>query len=225
MKGRGSNPFIVSTKKLPKSIHHLFTEAEIRLQDSDFLRFNYLQPKLPDAPQHIVISSQNALKAIVKIDANYFEEKTCFCVGLQTRKTLEKYGAKVVADAPDAESLVQIIDKMYLDRKFTFFSGNLRRDVLPEYLRKKGVLNAEIVVYETLPQPIKMSPQPDGILFFSPSGVKSYLLKNTLGNSVCFCIGQTTAAELKTLTRSIQVAASPSVENVAKTCIDYFKNP
>jgi uroporphyrinogen-III synthase len=224
MQDRLSNPFVVSTKKLPKSIHRLFTEAHIRLIDSDFLHFHYLQPKLPDAPQNIVLSSQNALKAILKIDENYFEGKSCFCVGSQTRKALEKHGASVVADAPDAETLVAMIDKKYSDSKFTFFSGNLRREVLPEYLRKKGILEAEITVYETQLKPMKISPQPDGILFFSPSGVMSYLLKNTLNDSVCFCIGQTTAAELKNLTASIQITHSPSLENVAKTCIDYFKN-
>jgi len=37
----------------------------------------------------------------------------------------------------------------------------------------------------------------DGILFFSPSAVESYLKSNTIKDEMCFCIGETTAEALE----------------------------
>jgi uroporphyrinogen-III synthase len=52
----------------------------------------------------------------------------------------------------------------------------------------------EIVAYTTMLTPQAITSPADGILFFSPSGVESYLLKNSGKQLVAFCLGETTAA-------------------------------
>ena len=81
----------------------------------------------------------------------------------------------------------------------------------------------EIQVYETTLTPHKIKTKVDAILFFSPSGVESYLAENKIKNEICFCIGETTAEALEKTTRNIIVAEQPSVENVIDDVIAEYK--
>ena len=79
-------------------------------------------------------------------------------------------------------------------------------------------------VYTTSLTPKKINSELDGILFFSPSAVSSYLKENILSNEICFCIGTTTAKEVEKTTKNIVIANQPTVENVIIQSINYFKN-
>ena len=100
----------------------------------------------------------------------------------------------------------------------------MRRDTLPEALKKAGVRCNEVEVYETVLTPHKITSPTDGLLFFSPSGVASYLRENCITNQECFCIGTTTAEALQNVTENIIVANKPSIENVIIQCINYYKD-
>ena len=56
----------------------------------------------------------------------------------------------------------------------TFFCGNQRRDTLPDKVRAAGIKVEELVVYETVELPLKVTDHYDAILFYSPSGVRSF---------------------------------------------------
>ena len=65
----------------------------------------------------------------------------------------------------------------------------------------------------------------DGILFFSPSAVESYLKLNTIKEEMCFCIGETTAEALENKKiKNIIIADKPSVENVIYEVLEYYNN-
>lgn len=96
----------------------------------------------------------------------------------------------------------------------------MRRDTIPNAFQKNNIIFEEIEVYQTVLTPHKMDNQVDGILFFSPSAVQSYVMENAITNEICFCIGTTTAAELTTNNKVI--ANQPTVENVIIQCINYF---
>ena len=65
----------------------------------------------------------------------------------------------------------------------------------------------------------------DGILFFSPSAVESYLKLNAIKEEMCFCIGETTAESLENKkVKKIIIAEKPSVENVIYEVIEYYNN-
>ena len=150
-----------------------------------------------------------------------------YCVGLKTKELLNENGFTVEAYTGYAEDLAEIITLVYSDESFTFFSGNLRRDTLPEMLTENGISFNEIKVYDTTLTPHKISEKVDGILFFSPSAVTSYLKKNTLANEKLFCIGNTTADALRnvlseTKIKNIKTAYQPSVENVIEQVIEYY---
>jgi uroporphyrinogen-III synthase len=80
----------------------------------------------------------------------------------------------------------------------------------------------EIEVYKTVLTPTAITSKPNGILFFSPSGVESYLKQNTITDETCFAIGTTTAEALESITTNIIIANQPTVENVIIQCIKHY---
>ena len=146
-----------------------------------------------------------------------------FCVGSKTADLLDELGFTVQEIAENAADLAKVIIDSYRTETFTFFSGNIRRNELPFALFESDVELNEIEVYETEPTPQQMG-KFDGVVFFSPSAVESYLSANQLTNETCFCIGQTTATALEKITNKITIANQPSVENTIIQCINHYKN-
>ncbi|MEC8831525.1 MAG: uroporphyrinogen-III synthase, partial [Bacteroidota bacterium] len=137
-----------------------------------------------------------------------------FCVGEKTKSLLEEKGLKVMEMAKNASELAKNIVEKYQSESFLFICGNKRRDELPKILTKNNVQYKELEVYQTNPNLKAFQRDFDGIMFFSPSGIRSYLMGNTLGNSTMFCIGNTTASEAQKHSKNIIVANKPTVENV-----------
>jgi uroporphyrinogen-III synthase len=146
-----------------------------------------------------------------------------FCVGLKTKALLEENGFNVDVYVDYASDLAEIITLIYSNESFTFFSGNLRKETVPEALKEANVNFNEIQVYETTLTPQKIKTAVDGILFFSPSAIESYLMQNKIKNEICFCIGNTTAEALEKITRNIIIADQPSVENVIEYVIEEYR--
>ena len=143
-------------------------------------------------------------------------------MGLKTKALLQENGFKVEAYTSYADDLAEIISLVYTNEAFTFFSGNLRRDTLPNALSENGIQFNEIQVYETKIMPQKIDFKPDGILFLSPSAVDSYLKLNKISNEICFAIGTTTAQALASNSiKSIEIAASQTIESVIEKVVHY----
>ena len=122
-----------------------------------------------------------------------------------------------------ASDLAEIITLIHGSDSFTFFSGNLRRETLPQALKEENVDFNEIQVYETTLTPHKIKDSVEAILFFSPSGVASYLKENTIKKELCFCIGETTAEALQKITKNFIIAENPTIEDVIEECINEYQ--
>jgi uroporphyrinogen-III synthase len=215
---------ILSAKKLQPNQRQYLLNAGFAVVEADFIDVIIKDFAVKDVAENLIFTSQNAVKAVVKKNGSKFlAGKKLFCVGSKTKALLERAGGRVEAAADYAEALSAIITERYRNEAFTFFSGNLRRDTLPEMLKDAGVVLSETEVYETVITPHKINAAPSGILFFSPSGVEGFLKENAIGNAVCFCIGTTTAQALSGITANIVIANKPSVENVIIQCINYYK--
>ena len=151
------------------------------------------------------------------------KSKNVFCVGLKTKIMLSENGYNVVAYTGYAEDLAEIITLIYASESYTFFSGNLRRETLPKALKDAKIKFNEIQVYETTLTPQKIKSPVEAILFFSPSGIESYLKENKIKNETCFCIGTTTASALEGITKNIVVADQPTIEDVIEEVIAEYK--
>ena len=221
---------ILSTKKLLPNQRQYLLNANFAVLEADFIETKLLPIKVgAKINEALIFTSQNAVNAVLESgNSQSLKEKKVFCVGLKTKELLESNGFQVQAYTGYAEDLAEIISLVYADLSYTFFCGNLRRDILPEKLKEANVTFNEIEVYKTELKPQKMSAKPDGILFFSPSGVESYVRENKITDEICFCIGNTTAEalilKLQDKTENIIIANQPSVENVIIQCINYYKS-
>lgn len=215
---------LLSTKKLLPQHKLVLQEADIELSGENFIE---IKSKTFDASllhDNLIFTSKNAVESVLlHPQIEEFRKKTAFCVGIATKAFLEEYGFKVDVYAGYASDLAEIISLIYDKESFTFFSGNLRREVLPQTLLQNGIIFNEIEVYETGLTPIKTTNTFDGILFFSPSAVESYLSVNKIQTESCFCIGETTAAALEfNNIKNIVIANKPNVEEVILKIKEYY---
>jgi len=226
---------ILSTKKLLPTQKQALLDAEIALIDEDFIETKIKNFQLSKVNDNLIFTSQNAVQSVLKHPkCEELKNKNVFSVGMKTKDLLTENGFNVIAYTGYASDLAEIISLIYNKESYTFFSGNLRRDVLPNTLKENGITFNEIEVYETNITSKKTTPPSghpskggekrfDGILFFSPSAVESYLKSNTIKEEMCFCIGETTAEALENRkTKNILIADSPSVENVIDEVIEYY---
>ena len=223
-----TNPIsILSTKTLTSEQRKVFIDANIDLLEQDFIEIENINFELKNINENLIFSSQNAVLSLME-QTNWEElkNKNVFCVGIKTKELLEQNGFKVDVYMDYASELAEIITLIYKKEIFTFFSGNLRKETLPKALKDAQINFNEIEVYQTILAPFKISVEEkfDGILFFSPSGVESYLVDNKIKTETCFCIGETTASALQKITKNIIIAEIPTVDDVIVEVIEYYKN-
>jgi uroporphyrinogen-III synthase len=215
---------IISTKILSNLQKQELVNANFEVTEADFIATKKQKFELNEINDNLIFTSQNAAQSVLEnADCEELKSKNVFCVGLKTKILLSESGFNVVAYTGYASDLAEIITLIYANESYTFFSGNLRRETLPVALKEAGVKFNEIQVYETSLTPQKIKTKADAILFFSPSGVESYLKENTIKKEICFCIGETTAEALGKTTKNIIIADQPSVEDVIEDVIEEYK--
>lgn len=215
---------ILSTKKLLSNQKQALLDANFTVIEDDFIKIEHTNFEFNDINENLIFTSQNAVHSVLQHPKwEELKSKKVFCVGLKTKILLSESGFNVVAYTGYASDLAEIITLIYASESFTFFSGNLRRETLPVALKEANVKFNEIPVYETALTPKKIKEKVEAILFFSPSGVESYLKENTIKKEICFCIGETTAEGLGKITKNIIVADQPTVEDVIEDVIEEYK--
>ncbi|MEO9571531.1 MAG: hydroxymethylbilane synthase [Polaribacter sp.] len=218
---------IYSTKKLSKVQKENLSKT-IGVEDSDFIkiRFNRIPIKVvKNQIENVVITSQNGVEALLnsftKEEMNF---KNIFCVGRRTKKLIENRIGKVAYVTKSAKKLADYLAKDLKVKEVTYFCSNVRLDVLPVFLKAHEVVVNEVEAYKTMLSSVKVSNDVSGVLFYSPSGIESYLQDNST-EKVAFCIGETTAKEARKHFKNVLVANLPSVDSVLeKVNIHYASN-
>lgn len=177
----------------------------------------------------VVFTSMNAAEAVIDclnaIDAE--PEWTIYTLGGITSTIVNNYftASEVFDDAINATLLAETVIENE-EEEVVFFCGNQRRDELPKMLAKEKIKVEEIEVYETIETPVKITKDYNGILFFSPSAVKSFFAINEVdGETVLFAIGKTTAKELKKYSMNkVLIGTHPNKEYLAQQAMEYLSN-
>lgn len=215
---------IVSTKKLSEKQKQMLLTADFSVVDEDFITIQNNEFDLDKTNDYLIFTSQNAVESVLRNKkAAGIKIKKCFCVGEKTKALLEDNGFEVIEYSEYAAELASLICNQYSKSSFTFFCGSMRRNFLPDALQFANISLKEIEVYETVLTPHKIDFIPNGILFFSPSGVKSYLQENKIENENCFCIGNSTAEALKQITPNRIIANQTTIESVIIRCIENYR--
>jgi len=215
---------LLSTKKLTSLEKSVFHPALFNVKDEDFISIELLNFEWKGEMDMLLFTSKNAVLSVLKNEKiALLKQKNCICVGEKTKELLLKNGFQVLDFAHYADDLVQIISEKYRHFSFSFFCGNLRRDVLPEFFKQNQIKFEEIQVYDNKLTPYKITEGVDAVLFFSPSGVMSFLQENKLGNQNCFCIGKTTAEVLQSHTNKIILSKKPTISSVLEEVVGFYK--
>ena len=215
---------ILSTKTLLSHQKQVLLDAGFSVTEANFIATENSDFDINRINTNLIFTSQNAVQSVLlHPNCATLKNKNVFCVGIKTKTLLEENGFHVAVYLDYASDLAEIITLIYSTDSYTFFCGNLRQETVPKALKTAQVEFNEIQVYETTLTPQKIKKPVDGILFFSPSAVESYLKENKIKNEICFCIGETTAQALDTATKNILLADQPSVENVIEDVIEEFK--
>lgn len=213
---------VISTKKLVINQKQFLLNAGFKVMDEDFISIKPIPFEINETCDILIFTSQNTVQNILKFKDQLIL-KPVLCVGIKTKLMLESHGFTVLNAQPEASELIKIIENEYLDKSFTFFCGTSRLDTIPNFLTEKNLKHEIIEVYKTIETPITIQSKMDSILFFSPSGVSSFIKENFITDEICFCIGNTTAKAVEKYSKNIVIANQPTVENVIIQCINYYK--
>lgn len=222
---------IVSTKVLAPEL-----VQQLRAIGASVTQHNFINPRI-QLPENllretiqdvIVLTSKTAVQAWVKIvDLLQLKRKQhrIYCLSEGTQKLVSTSGFTVAGIATNSALLADKILKDKNINSVTFIGGNLRRDELTNKLKTGGVTVNEIVAYKTELTPLSITSSIDGVLFFSPSGVDSFLSENSFGSTVAFCLGKTTAEHaLVKGFKTIRMAVAHTQTALVKSVIEHYKN-
>lgn len=224
---------ILSTSPLHQSLIDKLAEHNMSVDVSSMVT---IEPVVSEAltrqlselfqqPLTVVFTSTNAVNNVVAAANGVKPNWRVFCTSKATADAVTSFlGSKsIVATADNASKLA---DKVIKDRSknVVFFCGDKHRYELPDKLIRAKVGVQKVVVYKTITTSAKMTKFYDAILFFSPSGVDSFVSENEFApKTVLFAIGNTTGYALKDITRNrIIVSTIPAKENLIDTVVSYF---
>jgi uroporphyrinogen-III synthase len=207
-------PSVLSTKCLTESQKNLILQSgwalahynaiqTKRIANLDYLKNAYFE--------NAIITSQKTVFIVKELN---IQMQNVFCVGEKTANSILEFNSNILEIAAYSEDLANVILSKYAHLQFDFFCGKSRNDVLPNKLSQNEVEFKEHHLYETKSNPKKFNSPFDAILFYSPSGVKSYFATNTYQGERLICIGKTTASTAKVFSKKVEIASKTSIESL-----------
>lgn len=227
------NTHILSTVELNDNLLLSAMEHGVEIDALSFIQVEpvkdiHLDEEIADLckmPLTAVFTSANAVAAMADLLKTGKPDWNIYCIGNATKKAVLDYFDEfaVKGTAFDAALLANVI-KTHGVKEVAFFCGNKRLDALPVFLFQNDIMVHEVVVYKTIETPEQVRKRYQGIMFFSPNGVNSYLRVNDLDpHTVLFAIGHTTAGALKArVPNKIVICEAPSKERMVEKVIEYF---
>jgi hydroxymethylbilane synthase len=209
-------PHVFSTKKLTDAQLQRFN-ANIRVASEDFIKigFNRISPIiLKQKHRNVIFTSRNAVESLLTNCApQELQFENIYCVGRKTKRFIQRKIGPVAHHENTAEALAHYLVEYLEGTEVTYFRGDMSLNAIPNILEQHHITVNSIEAYKT-----KLSGQQimDGVktvLFFSPSGVESFL-KNNKADAIAYCIGETTASEARNHFKEVRVAKLPDVNSL-----------
>ena len=215
---------IYSTKKLTNDQVAKFHD-DVVAQSNDSVKINpnrLTKSIVRNEIENVIITSQNAVEALLtNFSAVELQFKNIYCVGRKTKRLIEKRIGKVKHYEQYAKDLANHMVEFMDGSEATFFCSNLRLDTIPNILEENNIKVNEVEAYETKFDAEKVEGDLDGVMFYSPSTVQSFLKQNK-AKGIAFCIGETTATEARKYFEEVRVAKVPLVESVVELVNEYY---
>ena len=215
---------IYSTKTLTEDQKLLFHNAVVaKSNDAIKISLNRIPKKIITTEiENVVITSKNAVEALLmNFSAMELQFKNIYCVGRRTKRMIENRIGKVTHMEANAKKLANYLIDYIEGAEVTYFCSDLRLDDLPNLLEKNHIKVNEIEAYQTKYDSEKLENTVDGIMFYSPSTVDSFLKQNK-ANGIAFCIGETTANVANKHFEDVRIAKVPTVESVIELVNEHY---
>lgn len=207
---------VFSTKKLTQEQLQRFSPS-IRVDSEDFIKIspNRISPlALKKTVKNVVFTSKNAVESLLtNVSAEELNFENIYCVGRKTKRLIQKKIGPVRHVENYAKDLANYLVEYIEGTEITHFGGNLSLNEIPEILGASNITVHSIEAYKTKLSGQKMDEAVKSVLFFSPSGIESYLQNNS-ADKVAYCIGETTAAAARQHFKQVKVAKIPDVASV-----------
>jgi hydroxymethylbilane synthase len=215
LKDADKNIQVFSTKNLTEAQRQRF--KNVKVESTDFLKISLNRipkPILKAKIDNVIITSQNAVEAITTIvPKEELQFKNIYCVGRRTKKLIESKIGTVKHSENSAKALADYLVDYIDGTEVTYFCSDKRLDELPSILEESHIKVNEIEAYQTVLDSVKTDDSVEGVMFYSPSTVESYMQNNS-ADKIAYCIGDTTAAEAQKHFEDVRVAKVPTVESV-----------
>ena len=209
---------IYSTKQLTNDQKAMFHD-DVVAESNDDIKINpnrLSKSVVRNEIENVIITSQNAVESLLtNFSAVELQFKNIYCVGRKTKRMVEKRIGKVKHYEQYAKDLANHMVEFMDGAEVTYFCSNLRLDTIPDILSENNIKVNEVEAYETKLDAKKVEGDLDGVMFYSPSTVQSFLQQNE-AKGIAFCIGDTTATEAKKYFEDVRVAKVPLVESVVE---------
>ena len=173
---------------------------EFLIESQDFIitennDWQEIEKNIDRNSQDYIVSSVRAANLI----KNIAKPAKFYIVGEQSKILLEEAGQQVVYCGYYADELTEFIKNTFQEKTvFNFFCSQIRRDTIPETLKKMGHVVNEVICYHTLHKIIEIEEEFDAYVFYSPSGVNSFREQYGIAEKArIFAIGKTTADAVK----------------------------
>ncbi|WP_179021525.1 hydroxymethylbilane synthase [Winogradskyella forsetii] len=216
---------IYSTKKLTNDQLALFHE-DVVAESNDAIKINpnrLSKSIVRNEIENVIITSKNSIDALLtNFSPVELQFKNIYCVGRKTKRLVEKRIGKVKHHEKYAKDLAEHMVEFMDGTEATYFCSNLRLDTIPDILTKNNIKVNEVEAYETKFDAEKVESDIDGVMFYSPSTVQSFLKQNK-AKGIAFCIGETTATEARKYFEDVRVAKVPLVESVVELVNENYK--
>lgn len=195
---------ILFTKNIDQSILTQQLGKDILVDCVEVIKTNPIQITSFDLKNYSLIFT--SVNGVISFFNNQFKPNEDFtaknynkiyCVGEKTKRELRKNGFGTFKVLKNAETLSKFIITHCQHEKFVHFCGNLAIDVLDKELPLQNIKYNKVTVYNTEEINPLVPEKYHAIVFFSPSGVRSFAKQNSLENMTLFSIGETTSGELK----------------------------
>jgi hydroxymethylbilane synthase len=216
---------VYSTKTLTEAQRQLF-KSNIVTESNDFIKISLNRiPKhlLKTKIDNVILTSQNAVEALItNYSAEELQFKNIYCVGRRTKKMIENRIGNVKHSENNAKKLANYLVEYIDGAEVTYFCSDIRLDELPTTLEENNIKVNEVEAYKTVINAIKIDSGIEGVLFYSPSTVQSFMQNNEAAKTA-YCIGETTATEAKKHFEDVRVAKLPTVESVIALVNENYK--
>lgn len=210
---------VLFTKKIDKDYASSFLGDRFIVDCEDFISTEALHAT-PFSLENksLIFTSVNAINHFL---ASGFEiqKNPVYCVGEKTRAVLEAHGFGVSLCKRNALELAMSLENKKTEH-FVHFCADIALSTIGEHLRNFGIDYQKVEIYQTLLLYPKITHTFDALVFFSPSGVRSFAKFNSFSDAKIFSIGETTARELKRYTNKKPFI---SKENSLKDLLNLIK--